>query len=159
MRNNGTANYSMGGTILGTETMNKAGGGIGGTGGGGGGAGGGSYGGGTLFGTDQPKSGGSRALNSSASTFLNQQKGGSNGNNGSGKDGITNNSNGTINGNNGNNGSNGNGNLTTPNSNKSNPPSSNKGAGGKMIRRAYLFSDDPTSIEVAASEGDQALIM
>jgi hypothetical protein len=30
---------------------------------------------------------------------------------------------------------------------------------GKMIKRVYLFADDPNSIEVLANEGDQALIM
>jgi hypothetical protein len=35
-----------------------------------------------------------------------------------------------------------------------------KNAGpGKMIKRVYLFADDPNSIEVLANEGDQALIM
>ena len=52
-------------------------------------------------------------------------------------------------------------NATTGNTSNSMKTKSSgiKGAGSsKMIKRVYLFSSDPNSIEVLASEGDQALV-
>ena len=106
--------------------------------------------GGTILGNDRI-TGGPRPLNSTASTFLNQQKPSSS----SGKSNGNNSGNGSGNDNNkvGSSGSgNGSGNNGVPKKIVK-PPS------GKMIKRIFLFSDDPDSIEVLASEGDQALVM
>ena len=107
--------------------------------------------GGTILGNDRITSG-TRPLNSTASTFLNQQKPSSS----SGKSNGNNSGNGSGNDNNkvGSSGSNsGSGNSNGVAKKILKPPS------GKMIKRIFLFSDDPDSIEVLASEGDQALVM
>ena len=107
--------------------------------------------GGTILGNDRITSG-TRPLNSTASTFLNQQKPSSS-------------SSGKSNGNNSGNGS-GNDNNKVGSSGSGNGSGNNgvakkilKPPSGKMIKRIFLFSDDPDSIEVLASEGDQALVM
>ena len=107
--------------------------------------------GGTILGNDRITAG-PRPLNSTASTFLNQQKPSSS-------------SSGKSNGNNSGNGS-GNDNNKVGSSGSGNGSGNNgvakkilKPPSGKMIKRIFLFSDDPDSIEVLASEGDQALVM
>ena len=49
-------------------------------------------------------------------------------------------------------------NGTSANTNSAKMKKSGMKAGSKMIKRVYLFSSDPNSIEVLASEGDQALV-
>ena len=110
--------------------------------------------GGTILGNDRITSG-TRPLNSTASTFLNQQKPSSSSSGKSNGNGNDNNrvgssgAGGSVSGSGSNSGSGNNGVAKKI----LKPPS------GKMIKRIFLFSDDPDSIEVLASEGDQALVM
>ena len=93
----------------------------------------------TVLGSDRI-TGGTRTINSTAN-YLNEQN---NSNNGSSHD-LTSNSN-------------NNGNANNTNNVKKNVKNKYKDS-GKMIKRVFLFSQDPQSIEVLASEGDEALIM
>ena len=94
----------------------------------------------TILGSEM-MTGGTRTINSTTSTFLNQEQ---NNSNHSSNNDLTN--------------SNGNGNANNINNTKKNIKNKNKDS-GKMIKRVFLFSQDPQSIEVLASEGDEALIM
>ena len=94
----------------------------------------------TVLGTER-MTGGTRTINSTTSTFLNQQQTNSGSNNESSNN-FSNNDN--ID------------NMKKLIKNKNKNKDSNS---GKMIKRVFLFSEDPHSIEVLASEGDQALIM
>ena len=94
----------------------------------------------TILGSEM-MTGGTRTINSTTSTFLNQEQ---NNSNHSSNNDLTN--------------SNGNGNANNINNTKKNVKNKNKDS-GKMIKRVFLFSQDPQSIEVLASEGDEALIM